>query len=236
MKRWGKGHKQMNKVTLLGWMAGLFLLLVIPSESQSNQDKDGLLDQQKWKELTKDVSYQPEDKPEKKERQAPVENEGVSFNEGTKYVLIVVVLLSIGFFVYKFLPGEWIGLKPKNKEKGYRTYNADPEGYEEIRDLPARLQEALNHSNYPLALRIYYLMIMKGLVKKGLIRWEKDKTNSEYLDEMKDHHQFDQFRKATRTFEKVWYGTLEVDYHQFKEYEAVFSEMAHNLNVQFNEE
>jgi hypothetical protein len=69
-----------------------------------------------------------------------------------------------------------------------------------------------------------------------LIQWQKDKTNREYLRELNGQPQFEPFKKATRTFEKVWYGTLTLDYQQFKNYQDQFTEVAEQLNMKLHAE
>ncbi|MEY4927116.1 MAG: hypothetical protein RI894_1552, partial [Bacteroidota bacterium] len=52
-------------------------------------------------------------------------------------------------------------------------------------DLERFLRQALENGDYRLALRIYYLMILKALSLKELIAWKKDKTNNEYCRELR---------------------------------------------------
>ena len=47
-------------------------------------------------------------------------------------------------------------------------------------DLDKYLEKALKEKNYRLAIRIHFLMIIKLLQDKELIKWKKEKTNFDY--------------------------------------------------------
>ena len=207
--------------------------------AQAQVDTPQMLDKAKWEELTKDVSYKPEEppkKPDRKDWNFP-EFWGIASSDAFKYGLIAAVVLLIGYLIYKLVQPEWIGLRSRPHVKQPNQYSAHtPDEDEPIYDLEGQLQQALAQNQYDAALRIYYLMIIKGLVDAGLIQWQKDKTNREYLRELNGQPQFEPFKKATRTFEKVWYGTLTLDYQQFKNYQDQFTEVAEQLNMKLHAE
>ncbi len=218
-------------------------LSVNTSLAQTQADTTQLLDKAKWEELTKDVSYQTEETP--KQEEAPKQQEytdwnfpyfwGIASTKAFKYGLIAAVVLLIGYVIYKLIRPEWIGLRAKHQVNQAHHYSAYiPDEDEPIYDLEGQLQQVMAHNQYDAALRIYYLMIIKGLVDAGLIQWQKDKTNRAYLQELNGQPQFEPFKKATRTFEKVWYGTLTLDYQQFKNYQDQFAELAQQLNMKLH--
>jgi hypothetical protein len=68
------------------------------------------------------------------------------------------------------------------------------------------IEEALAAGDYPLALRLHYLLALQTLHRGGWIRWKKEKTNREYIRELKGARLRDDFARLTRVFELVWYG------------------------------
>lgn len=69
------------------------------------------------------------------------------------------------------------------------------------------IQKAHNAQDYKLAIRLYFLDLLKKLNENGVIVWTKDKTNRDYLSEIfSKQYYFDEVRKLTLVYERVWYG------------------------------
>lgn len=73
-------------------------------------------------------------------------------------------------------------------------------------DFNERMEEALGQRNFRLAIRLYYLDILRQLSGAGLIEWHPDKTNRQYFREIGSRELRDRFGRLTRLFEYVWYG------------------------------
>lgn len=82
-------------------------------------------------------------------------------------------------------------------------------------DLEKFLRQAIESGNFKLAVRIYYLMVLKSLQDKGLITWKKNKTNFDYLSEVAQHPQYHQLNRSTLIYEYVWYGDKQIAEQQF---------------------
>lgn len=83
-------------------------------------------------------------------------------------------------------------------------------------DLEALLNKALNNKDYRLAIRYYYLSIIKTLSNKKLIDYHKDKTNSEYLFEIENLTTRSEFSYLTYVYTYIWYGDFPIDEANFK--------------------
>lgn len=132
------------------------------------------------------------------------------FWKGFSKVFAVIVLLSLGgWLIYNLVQS------PSNNiiraEDGTEITLANLDEYIQETDLQRFLREALEKGNYSQAVRIYYLQIIKDLSKKEAILWRKEKTNRDYIREMRNHPLSTDFRTATRTYEAVWYGNGEID-------------------------
>ena len=73
-------------------------------------------------------------------------------------------------------------------------------------DLDRMIRQAVEQRNFSLAVRLYYLAIIKELSLSRAIRWRREKTNRDYLRELRHTPLFENFREATRIFERSWYG------------------------------
>ena len=104
---------------------------------------------------------------------------------------------------------------------GFRMFRrkAQREGIvfdEEIRDIhaldfPNLLQEALDRKDYRSAVRIHYLQLLQSLSSRGRIDWRPEKTNGEYLAELRSGTLYDPMRRLTLLFDYVWYGEFPID-------------------------
>ena len=94
------------------------------------------------------------------------------------------------------------------------------------------IQEAITKGDYKNAIRLSYLKLLKNLTDKDLISWKADKTNTEYLSELKKHELYAPFKKTTFIFEYVWYGDFKITKQHFDETLLVFQSMNAKINLQ----
>lgn len=83
-------------------------------------------------------------------------------------------------------------------------------------DIDTLLKQALEDNNFRLAIRYYYLATLKGLSNNNVIEYHLDKTNSEYLFEIKDSNIRSQFSYLSYVYSYVWYGEFPIDEKSFK--------------------
>ncbi|HBY68162.1 MAG TPA: DUF4129 domain-containing protein, partial [Flavobacteriaceae bacterium] len=76
-----------------------------------------------------------------------------------------------------------------------------------IREL---IEKALQNKEYRLAVRYYYLLILKKLTDAELIDYEFDKTNTDYIAEITSDTVILPFKKATNLYDYIWYGNFTV--------------------------
>jgi hypothetical protein len=77
------------------------------------------------------------------------------------------------------------------------------------------INEAIANGNYRLATRLLYLQALKLLSDKGYIEWQKNKTNTDYLNEVSTNQWHPVFSSLTRNFEYTWYGAAPVNQERF---------------------
>jgi hypothetical protein len=97
-------------------------------------------------------------------------------------------------------------------------------------DLERFLRMALETGDYKTAVRILYLMVIQRLHEMEWIRWKKDKTNHDYLKEMRSRKSFQQFRSLTLVYEIVWYGDTNISQSEFEKLTAVFTRYKSSLD------
>ncbi len=136
-----------------------------------------------------------------------------TFVQIMKYAIIGGVIAFIIWLFIKLNPGKAL-LKPaKTPEVLY----AEDEKIIREKDIPKLIQQAKEKGNYRLAIRYYYLLILKKLKDKKQIEYQFQKTNQEYQQEIKNAKLALQFNRITKIYDFTWYGNFEVNKIQFEE-------------------
>ncbi|TYZ08698.1 DUF4129 domain-containing protein [Hymenobacter lutimineralis] len=121
------------------------------------------------------------------------------------YTLLVVALI---FVVLKLLDVDVTRAFGRAARVAPLAYDADVENIHAL-NFAEQIAAAEAAGNYRLAVRLGYLHILKDLTDRGLIRWQPEKTNHDYLFELPDGPLPAAFQDLTRQFEYVWYGEHE---------------------------
>jgi len=95
------------------------------------------------------------------------------------------------------------------------------------------LWEAFNHAKtnhlYREATQILHQIVIKHLDRLGKVNVEIDKTNREYVIELKWYEKSHLFSHLTLLHEYIWYGEREVNQATFAQTEAQFLDFIHAL-------
>jgi len=84
---------------------------------------------------------------------------------------------------------------------------------------------AIESKQYKLAVRYLFLKSLKILSENGIIELRNNKTNHQYLAEIKNSRISVAFQIATSRFEWVWYGDFPVDERVLKSSQNDFNEL-----------
>jgi hypothetical protein len=124
-------------------------------------------------------------------------------------------------------------VKPRLKKSNADAQDASGV-VEDIKELEIDrlLREALSSGNYKLAVRIYFLGLLKKLDEGGIIHWKKDKTNRDYLSEIfKKSFHFEDIQQLTRVYEEVWYGEHTFPTETYHEIISSFKVVDQKINL-----
>ncbi|MDC6406727.1 MULTISPECIES: DUF4129 domain-containing protein [Maribacter] len=78
-------------------------------------------------------------------------------------------------------------------------------------NIESLIEKALAEKNYRLAIRYYYLWILRLMTDKEIIQWELQKTNEDYLSEINSTGLKDAFKTTTNFYNYIWYGDFPLD-------------------------
>lgn len=149
-----------------------------------------------------------------------------TFKDFAQTLLILLAVILLAFVVFKVVVGDAVLVNKEVKRRKPVALSEIETNLEEA-DVEGFLKQALVDKDYRLAIRLYYLAIIKELSAKGVIEWKKDKTNGHYMRELrkKNHPKLKDFRAVTRIFEYVWYSNMAFDGGQFEEVRVNFKDL-----------
>ncbi len=132
----------------------------------------------------------------------------------SRIIFTIIVISVLAFFLYLLLRNKVFNINKKidNKEL-YQVLdeNADINDL----DLDSIYAKVMNENNYKLAIRIRFLMVLKILVSQEYLRWEKDKTNGDYVRELSKTDFNPDFMHLVMIFERIWFSDIEINASDF---------------------
>ncbi len=134
--------------------------------------------------------------------------------------VLAVVLLIFGLSKVKFR--SWVTGKGAVVEQ---EYTVEEENIHEI-EFDKDIRDAENDEDYRRAIRLLFLKGLKQLSDAELIYWDPNKTNYQYLYELKGTSIYTQFVKCVNIFELVWYGERKIDQAYYLSNKPLFEELS----------
>ncbi|MGJ8743258.1 hypothetical protein [Polaribacter sp.] len=181
----------------------------------------------------RDFTY-TEEKEAEKENDAPSPTTLAFFNGlgyFMKYIFPYLLGAIIIFIILKTFLGSEIGFwnfKSKGKKSNQKLFYEE-EDIHEI-DLDSLLKKAIQNNEYRLAVRYYYLLVLRQLSTNKFIDYHKEKTNTEYLLEIENLNIKKQFSYLSYAYSYVWYGQFSIDKNIFDNLEKEYKSF---INSQF---
>ena len=137
------------------------------------------------------------------------------------YGLLGVIVL---YLLIKFLLENPVSSVFKTETAAIEGFSYVEENIEQI-DFENLISKALKEQNYRLATRYLYLKSLKSLANKQVIEWHYEKTNSDYLNEIKDSQLKTLFKRVSYIYDYVWYGEFPIDEESFNKNKDDFNQL-----------
>lgn len=211
--------------------------LVPPAELQSTKDYQNQriavrkFDEDSWRRATKGVSYAEEEEkelPEPPKLNAPNLGWLGPVIQVVAYILIGCGVLLMVYFLLKNLGGK---LSVRRRVEEIDVAEGPLEAIAAI-NTRSMLDEAIRSGDFKLAIRLYYLELLKQLDANGIIKWKRDKTNKDYLAELfSKNYFFDDIRRLTTAYETIWYGEHDIESQVFQRLSARFEGMLTSIST-----
>ncbi|MGV6832676.1 MAG: DUF4129 domain-containing protein [bacterium] len=141
----------------------------------------------------------------------------------------IIIFLLVVFFLFKAIinkDGRWVFGKKNNQSIIPVT---DIESNIHQTNFSSLIKEAEANNNFRLAVRYYYLWLLKKLSTANIIEYDVEKTNSDYAYEIKNGPIKEQFSYTSYLYNYIWYGEFQVDQSQFNKAKQAFNQFIKSL-------
>lgn len=135
-------------------------------------------------------------------------------------ILIIAIILFVLIRYLMSKDGNFLFAK-KN-----RTINITSQDIEEnIHEInfPESIRKFENEKNYRSAIRYHFLFSLKKMADKNLINWNLEKTNRDYLKELKNENMREDFRRIIYIYDYIWYGEFDAQDSDYQNYKSYFN-------------
>lgn len=145
------------------------------------------------------------------------------------FIRYLLIALFIAFVVYQLAKNQINTIFTGKSQRAGEVYDVLEEDLDII-DFDQLIGKELSNKNFRLVVRLYYLKMLKALDKKGLIKWQPNKTNREYYYDLSGTGIEQKYKQLTWIYENIWYGDFQIkdDYfnHADVQFKQIFKEIA----------
>lgn len=196
------------------------------------QAQDSLWTENEWKEVKKEYVYENPNEPKKETENFDFDipedtsNWDIYISDTARMVILVSFIIILSALLIYFFWG--------NGQKNAKIHNPDLNMNElemnlDKIDPDQFLSKVLEGSDYKTAVRLLFLSTLRQLHLIKWIHWKKDKTNYDFLREMRTREQYKAFRELTLAFEIVWYGDTSISESQYRRIKEKYDSLIQTL-------
>ncbi len=152
------------------------------------------------------------------------DSEDLTINFGPfGWLFYIALAIAVVYLVYILFNEGGSGLFSSKRHQKINNFDDITSENIENTDINSLIKKAENDSDYRLAIRYYYLLVLKMLTKKNHIKFEDDKTNSEYLNELNETPFNEKFAYTSYLYNYIWYGKFPLNIKQYTKAKSNFT-------------
>ncbi|OUS02519.1 hypothetical protein A9Q86_03165 [Flavobacteriales bacterium 33_180_T64] len=144
-------------------------------------------------------------------------------------IFYVIIFLLVVFFIVKAIinkEGNWVFGKSSDKSIIPVT---DIENNIHDADFKSLIKNAESEDNHRLAIRYYYLWLLKTLSEAEIIDYDVEKTNSDYYIEIADENTKKEYSYTSYLYNYIWYGEFDIDTSKYNKAKDAFTQFLNSL-------
>lgn len=143
----------------------------------------------------------------------------------------VIIFLLVVYFIFKAVmndEGSWVFGKSSDKNIIPVTY---VENNIRTSNFKSLIAVAEKQKDFRLAVRYYYLWLLKSLTESEIIEYDVEKTNSDYHSEITSESIKNEFAYTSYLYNYIWYGEFNVNEAQFSRAKQAFINFLNSIKV-----
>ena len=159
------------------------------------------------------------------------EGQSSAFTDIALKVGAVTIILLVIFFIFKAVmnsEGKWVFGKGSDKNI---IPVSDIEANIHATDFKTLIASAEAEHNYRLAIRYYYLWLLKDLTNAEIIEYDVEKTNSDYQNEISTKSLKEGFSYTSYLYNYIWYGEFDVNENEFNKAKDAFIQFLKSIKA-----
>ncbi len=143
-------------------------------------------------------------------------------------LLWILAICFVVFLIYRLFLADGV-FRRRSKTLIKAEAEEPEEGLTAESDFDKLIRTALEQGNYRQAVRYQYLRTLHALAGRNFIELAPDKTNYQYVTELKNRDQQQAFAALTLNYEYVWYGEFNIDKPVYEKIENGFTSLNQKL-------
>ena len=138
-----------------------------------------------------------------------------------EFILYLFAILGVLFFVLAYFQVDVRSVLRRKSKSTQLTLENLPQDIQAL-NFDQLILQATQAGQFREAVRLLYLETLKSLAKTNQIDWKINKTNQDYLNELRSSPLRNEFSDLTLRYEYVWYGDFEIGRRGFDSMQQVF--------------
>ena len=136
-------------------------------------------------------------------------------------IAVILILLVIFLIVKAILNKEGTWIFGSKSDTSLIRYDEIEKNLHLV-DFEKLIKDSINSGEHRLSIRYYYLFLLKKMSEKQLIEWDVEKTNSDYIYEIKSPQLKANFEYLSYLYNYIWYGEFELSLQEFEKAKKAF--------------
>ncbi|WP_156113384.1 hypothetical protein [Wocania ichthyoenteri] len=145
------------------------------------------------------------------------------------WLFYLALAIAVIYLVYILLNEGGAGLFSTKQNRPLNNYEEITAENIENADINTLISNAEKDNDFRLAIRYYYLLVLKHLSLKNHIIFEDDKTNVEYLNEINNKPFSKKFAYASYLYNYIWYGEFPLNKEKYNKARHHFSTLLNQV-------
>lgn len=145
------------------------------------------------------------------------------------WLFYAALVIAVAYLVYILFNEGGSGLFSSKQHQKINNYEDITAENIENANISSLIKNAENSNDYRLAIRFYYLLVLKNLSLNNYIKFEDDKTNAEYLNEINNKPFSDKFAYSSYLYNYIWYGEFSLDANQYNNAKSNFETLLKHI-------